>query len=423
MSFLYWSDETGAASGQKVLLATTAYDNPDASYTAAIQASRAVLADNGIATAYALLSGNCHVDDARNSILGHFLASDCTDLVFLDADVSWTPEQLVRLCRHDGIDVGVVAGIYPKRAQGITDMPVRMLDDVLEPGPDGLMEVEGLPTGFMRIKRYVIEDLANNAQTHRNGLDVVPIVFERTYAEGMGRVGGDINFCLKARDAGFTLFADCDLHLGHAAKVIVKDSLGAALRRNNGTTLPWLVDRIRSGTWKPEDFDEAQRFVANTWAAPQESLTAAIRILEQNPGHVLETGSGLSTICMAAAIPDHYVYALEHDPIYFEMTKRLARAAGVKNIGLVLAPIDKETNWYSNEEFEGLPDRYRLGFCDGPPRAFESRMTFFNGGYAHACDVVIADDATTFEYQAQIVDWAKKNDRKFNFEGRIAIVK
>jgi acetone carboxylase gamma subunit len=42
-----------------------------------------------------LLSGNCHVDDARNSVVREFLASDCTELVFIDADVSWEPETLV----------------------------------------------------------------------------------------------------------------------------------------------------------------------------------------------------------------------------------------------------------------------------------------------------------------------------------------
>jgi len=423
MSFLYWTDEQGPAKGTKVLLATTAYDSPDASHTASIAHARAALSEAGIMSAYALLSGNCHVDDARNSIVASFLESDCTDLVFIDADVSFTPDQLVRLCTHENVDV--VGGIYPKRATGHRDMPVRMLPDVLTPDSKGLLEVEGLPTGFMRIRRTVLKHLAGASQTFRKDLTVVPIIFERTYIDNVGRVGGDINFGFKALKAGFSLHADCELRLGHAAKVIVKDSLGAYLRRSKGKTLEWVADRVHDGRWQPEDLDEAAQAVGNEWAAPKEALIAAIKILEAEPGHVLETGSGLSTIIMAAAISDttNYVYCLEHDPLYAEMTKRLARQAGITNIGMVVAPLDPETGWYNTADMEGLPDTFRLGFCDGPPRAYGSRTTFFTGGYARACDVVIADDAMMDGYPRFLMDWSRGAARDIAFEGRIAIVK
>jgi len=254
---------------------------------------------------------------------------------------------------------------------------------------------------------------------------VVPIIFERTYIDNMGRVGGDINFCLKARKAGFTMWADCELRLGHAAKVIVKDSLGAYLRRSNGETLEWLADRIMRDHWTPQDIDEAIQAVGNDWGAPNEAMVAAIKILNDTPGHVLETGSGLSTVLMAAALhgTGSYVYCLEHDPLYAEMTKRLARQAGINNIGLVIAPIDPETGWYNTADMGGLPDKFRLGFVDGPPRVYGSRTTFFTGGYADSCDVIIADDVFTEGYAQFLIDWAKQEQAGIAFEGRIALVK
>ena len=96
MATLY-SDDGAPSQGRKVFLATTSYGDPDASYTFSISASREALHAAGFQTAYFLLQGNCHVDDARNSVVLNFLESDCTELVFLDADVDWEPKHLVQL--------------------------------------------------------------------------------------------------------------------------------------------------------------------------------------------------------------------------------------------------------------------------------------------------------------------------------------
>jgi len=431
MSKIHLFDDEGPSKGSKIMLATTVYDKPDASYVASIHNARQALRDDGHLTAYLLLEGNCHVDDARNQVVAQFLKTDCTDLVFIDADVSFKSQALVELCGH--ISVDIVGGVYPKRSTTSDEMPVRMCSNVFEPADDGLMEVVGLPTGFMRIRRHVLEVMSQQARQHTKGGDLntmIPILFERDWVEGVGRRGGDIAFCMNARDAGFEVHADCDLVLGHAAKVIVKGSLGAALRKQKGTTLKYVADLISSSDWEPEHIDEAITFVCNTWSADGDSLIAALAVIAEEPGPVLEVGSGLSTILMAAANrsivgskSDCYVYALEHDPVYVELTKRMAKQAGVKNIGLCYAPIDPRTNWYSVAEMEGLPEKYRLGFCDGPPRAYKSRMTFFDGGYADACEVIIADDATDKEYQRGLLAYAKERGRDIEFVGRIAIIK
>ena len=111
----------------------------------------------GFAYEIVIEAGNCHVDDTRNSAVREFLKSDCTDLFFIDADVSFDPEAVVRFLRlpHD-----IVAGVYPKK-QDEEDFPVRVADGIeLWADSSGLVEVEGAPTGFMRIKRKVLETLA-----------------------------------------------------------------------------------------------------------------------------------------------------------------------------------------------------------------------------------------------------------------------
>lgn len=419
------------ATGRKVLIATTAYDNPDASYTFSIQRSREALHKEGIQTAYFLLSGNCHVDDARNVIVQEFLLSDCTELIFIDADVSWEPEQLITLCHYEGLDI--VGGVYPFRLQEKKmrgDMPVRMKKGSVV-DYKGLIEVEGLPTGFMKIKREVLEVMSNLNDGYWNKKDrrsKVPIVFERTYdAEKEVRWGGDLNFCNQARMLGFKVFAVYDMVLGHAGKQIIKDSLGSALRKQSGTTLAHVVDKIRNKEETPDTYREAWEIMGNPFTAVEDVLAICVHLAREADGPIIETGSGLTTIMMAAANPDQTVWCLEHDPLYAEKLRQMVKQTGLSNIALCVQPIAERSTgdkWYDLRDLAGtLPWRFALGLNDGPPRSVGSRTHFFTAMKGKV-DTIICDDADDPGYRKWLEDHAKKYDKQFDFiEPRAAIIR
>lgn len=400
---------------QKVMLATTAYDSPDASYTASIAQSRTALDQAGIQSAYLLLAGNCHVDDARNAVCMEFLSSDCTDLVSIDADVSWEPESLVKLCQADG---DLVGGVYPYRREGVETMPVRMLPGIDKSDERGLLEVEGLPAGFMRMRRHVLETLCRNAVKFiRRGKEYY-LLFERTLEDGE-RYSGDISFCRKWRAQEGKVHALVDLRLGHVTKAILRDSLGANLRRNSGESLAYVADRIRRGVEDPNsDYHEAFKYVDNHWAAAPETLAVCTMLARSAKGPIIETGSGLSTVLMAAANPAQEVYCLEHIDYFGDLLHGLAREASVSNITLVRCKM--KDDWYDIERIP-LPDKFALGICDGPPRQFGSRMKFFDV-FGERCDVLAADDADDFQYAEQIRQWASAHGRAVVVEGRAALV-
>jgi len=415
MSNLYY-DAGPSAFGQKVCLATTAYDSPDSSYTFSIQKSREALAEEGIESAYLLLSGNCHVDDARNSVIAEFLTTDCTDLVFLDADVSWNEEDLVTLCQYDH---DVVGGVYPYRRDGMQDaMPVRpLLSDEVVAG-DGLIEVEGVPTGFLRIRRVVLERLAEAVpHFHKQGGSRTedPLIFERTLEDGI-RWGGDLVFCNKWRAMGGKVFAATEMRLGHTGKKTEYDSLAACLRRGHGLTLGHVAHALRDGSETENHFLEVADYVKNLWSVPPFVMAAVAILARAANGPIIETGSGVSTIIMAAANPDQTVFCLEHDPLWAMQLERWAYEAGVKNIALCQTNI--VDGWYDLEPFPDLPKRFALGLNDGPPRALGNRMGFFDH---FSCDVIVADDADT--YAAEIEAWCAANERPVTFETRLAIIR
>jgi predicted O-methyltransferase YrrM len=414
LSNLYF-DAGPPASGQKVMLATTSYGNPDASYTFSIARSREALSAAGIQSAYLLLQGNCHVDDARNAVVRDFLDSDCTDLVFLDADVSWEPEALVTLCQTDR---DLCGGVYPYRRESEEEtMPVRHLPQITV--DDGLIEVEGLPTGFMKIKRHVLETMAKVAKHFvKDDGTPHPVIFQRDYF-GVGRRGGDIQFCMIWREMGGKLYAIPELRLGHAGVHVIKGSLGASLRRQGKSTLRWMVEQITAGKANRDTFTEAFTAYGNKWAAPSDILEIVHGLAKSSDGPILEIGTGLSTLVLAAST-SHTVWAVEHDDGFAANLEKNVAECGLGNVTLVTAPL--KDGWYDlASDLAALPEAFGLALIDGPPREGNDRMKFFDV-LADRCKIIVCDDADKPAYAEQLKAWAKSRGREIKFDGRSAVI-
>lgn len=198
---------------ERVFIATpasTIYSN----YMASIVRAMPLLIFGGVPADFYLLSGHAHVDDARNVCVGAFLKTNCDALIFVDADVGFPAEALLRLARHKG---DIVAGVYPRK-EVARSWPVKFEDGaVLEEGEDGLVRegIAGLPTGFMKISRRVLEAMAEIDPRRFTDAGVeAPIIFERGFHNGE-RTSGDYEFCLKAKTLGFELALDPHLPFTH----------------------------------------------------------------------------------------------------------------------------------------------------------------------------------------------------------------
>lgn len=407
-------DDGPAATGKKVMLATPCYDTPSASYVFAIARSREALSQAGIQTAYLLLQGLCHVDDARNKICREFLESDCTELMFLDADVDWEPESIVAICQKDH---DIIGGVYPYRRDGSEEMPVRLKDGAET--VDGVIEVEGLPTGFMKIKRHVLERLAKDAPVYFDKHVETRLLFDRpTPGPDKTRWGGDIDFCNRWKRLGGKLYAMAEIRLGHSTKIIVRDSLGSHVRRITGKTLPYVVNRLREGTENTGDYNETFKYAQNNFAADAGVLALLVGVARKCRGPIIETGSGISSVVMGA-VSDR-VYSLEHVEHYAKQTLSWCEEAGVNNVGMCYAPM--KDFWYDMEPFD-LPRKFAMGFCDGPPRMFGTRMKFFEV-IAPRCTVVVVDDVNTdMRFSNQVHDWAVAHGYDMEVLGRAALLK
>lgn len=116
-----------------------------------------VFKDRGIPFNYVTLRNESLIQRARNHIVARFLASTCTHLFFVDADIGFTADAVLRILAHDR---PIMAGLYRKKTLGSVDFAMNPLPDgegTAECDPrTGAVRVAHAATGFLCIKREVL---------------------------------------------------------------------------------------------------------------------------------------------------------------------------------------------------------------------------------------------------------------------------
>lgn len=218
----------------RALIATPAYSGSvSVEYVGALLSGLTDLAQRGIETDVKILPGLCYIDLARDQLAGLFLKSDCTDLVFIDDDVGFPADGLWKLLQHDR---DIVGGIYPKKTE-TPQWPFIAAADadgnfVCDP-ETGLIECEGLPTGFLRIRRNVFEVMTEKFHERRYTNDQGDELHEFFPVERIGnrKFGEDYRFCQMARECGFKLWADPDIDFSHAGRKVWTGNYGKFVRQ------------------------------------------------------------------------------------------------------------------------------------------------------------------------------------------------
>ena len=159
------------------------------------------------------------------------------------------------------------------------------------------------------------------------------------------------------------------------------------------------------------------------WAASPDVLAELVRQIDQRGTKtVVEAGSGVSTVIMAAAMERHgggHVYALEHLPEMAAETRAQLAAQGLAaSATIVEAPLGQVTiagqswPWYQIPK-GALPSRIDLVFVDGPPAstgplARYPALPVLAGRLAPGA-LVVMDDARREEEREVAKRWLAEN--------------
>lgn len=194
------------------------------------------------------------IQRARNMLAKQFMDSDCTHLFFIDADILFDAGHVPQMV---AADVDIITGIYPKKEinwqtvkKAVEDgVPVEKLknhtgsfvvnlvgyaDQVTVPAGQPL-EIWNGGTGFMLIKREVMEKMAKEVPSYTNDVldtagtlkaDKIVEFFSCPIEEETNRLlSEDFFFCRKWRQMGGKVYAAPWVQLGHVGTYVFEGDL------------------------------------------------------------------------------------------------------------------------------------------------------------------------------------------------------
>lgn len=241
----------------KVFIATPVGDGK-LTYDAheAINRNSHVLRDKGIEVVPYLHPAHIYIDRARNICVKKFLESDCTDLIFWDADVGCDDDALLKLLKYDK---DIVAGAYPFRTERDVAFPVVIEFNSQNNCKDeetGLVYAKMVPTGLMRIQRRVFERMLDIAST--SPIEVYPIVkdhedvytFFRTgiiFPNDNTWYGEDVAFCMWWKAMGGEIYIEPRINCTHTGFKQFKGNFHEYLMGRKVTTWQETMDKNSHG--------------------------------------------------------------------------------------------------------------------------------------------------------------------------------
>ena len=207
---------------KNVIVATPAYDwRVDVRYVDALMQAMVLCAREDVALLPLYAPGDARIDRARNFLFSlAMVRGDVSDLLFIDSDTLFAPASILRLLKHD---VEVVGGVVPKKDGGGTACFKPLRGAVAN--ADGLLEVEAVGAGLLRIRASAMKRLWRASREYRDG----EARGREVFAGGVHRgelESEDIAMCRKWRLLGGHVYVDTAVSCAHVGAAVYTLSRG-----------------------------------------------------------------------------------------------------------------------------------------------------------------------------------------------------
>lgn len=181
------------------------------------------LTQHGVGVEMAVMPGDSMVSRARNSLFSNWLRESETDyLFFVDSDMSWDPQQILRLLMDAKVgDYDVVAAIGRRKTDAEESYCYLMQPDnkgLVDPNT-GCFEVRTVGAAFMlisrRIARQLVERFGEETDYIHTDGKVYWDMFANVRRETREYWSEDYMFCERVREVGGRVMVNPEIPLTH----------------------------------------------------------------------------------------------------------------------------------------------------------------------------------------------------------------
>jgi glycosyltransferase involved in cell wall biosynthesis len=155
--------------------------------------------DNGIFLHPVFMSYDALVQRARNDLFK--LALEYDAVIWIDADLEWNPMWIMELL---GSDKDVIGGTYRKKTDDAELYTVKTKDLT---ATDGLIKVDGLGMGFVKMSKKAVQALWDASQPYQNEGREGRMICDIQIVDGQ-LVSEDNVVTRKLADLGFDIWLD-----------------------------------------------------------------------------------------------------------------------------------------------------------------------------------------------------------------------
>ena len=150
------------------------------------------------------------VQRARNDLVRLAVEEDFDDLIFIDSDEEWDPEWIFKLLAFKEEVIGLP--VVKKSDQMMFN--IKALPQGLKMQQNGLMEVEAVGTGFMKISKSALKKVWDASPEYKNEGRISRMVVDVQVVNG-DLVSEDNIFCQKWRNLGGKVFIEPSMTCNH----------------------------------------------------------------------------------------------------------------------------------------------------------------------------------------------------------------
>lgn len=196
-----------------------------------------LLMEHGIDFRITTLRNESLVTRARNILVAMFLESNCTHMMFIDADIEFDADSIIRML---ALDKDIIAGAYPKKTLPIDyaiNFKFKDAERKQVNASNGAVEVLDASTGFFLMKREVFDKMIlEYPELHYKNDSSIDTKFNKycyaffdTWLDPKDNryLSEDYTFCRRWQAIGGQIWLDPNTKLNHVGSYTFAGDIGS----------------------------------------------------------------------------------------------------------------------------------------------------------------------------------------------------